>query len=81
MKEEVENAIVKENVGRFKLTYLLLFLEEELYEELEISGEGKLEEDILKDWAILENYLEVKKVIQLLRNGRYKRIKTYITIE
>ena len=45
-KNKVEYAIVKENIGWFKLVHLLLLLEKDLYEELRISGEGKLIEDM-----------------------------------
>ena len=63
MKEEVESVIMKENTGRFKLACLLPLLEGDLPEELGISGEGKLMKDVLKDHAILEDYLEIKEVM------------------
>ena len=80
-KEEAESAIIKENTGRFKLMHSFLLLERDLCQELGILGEGKLAENALKNQAILESYLEIKEVLQLFRNGRYKRIKTYITVE
>ena len=46
-KNEVENAIIKENSSRFRLTYSSLILEENMCEELGLLGEGKLSQDIL----------------------------------
>ena len=52
--------ITKENTGMFILIYLLILLEGDLYEELGISGEGKLIENVLKDCTMLENHPEFK---------------------
>ena len=47
MKDKVESVIMKENTGRFKLTYSLTLLEEDLHKELAILGKGNLIEDML----------------------------------
>ena len=47
MKDEVEQAIMRQNTGQFKLGHSLPLLEGELCEELSISGEDKLLEDLL----------------------------------
>jgi hypothetical protein len=46
-KDELEYEIMRENVEWFKLVYLLLLLEGELYKELSTLGEGKFLEDVL----------------------------------
>ena len=46
-KDKVECIIIKEKTGRFKLAYLLSLLEGDLCNELGISGESKLSEDML----------------------------------
>ena len=40
-----------------------LLLERELCEELGILGEDKLAEDLLQDWTVLQEYLEIKDTI------------------
>ena len=63
MKNKVEHVIMRENIGQFKLVYSSLLLEEELYKELSILEESKLLEDLLQDWAVLQEHLEIKEVI------------------
>ena len=46
-KNEVENAIMRENSSRFRLAYSLLILEKNMCKELGPSGEGNLSQDIL----------------------------------
>ena len=46
-KEEVEYAIMKENVVRFKLAYSLPILSLELSNDLGRVGEGRISQDIL----------------------------------
>ena len=46
-KNEVENAIMKENSSRFRFVYSLLILEDFMCKELGLSGEGNLTQDIL----------------------------------
>ena len=48
-KEEVENAVIRENSSRFRLTYSALILEDRLYIELGLSGEGDLSKDIFQN--------------------------------
>jgi len=69
MKEEAESAIMKENIARFKLSYLSPLLEGYSWNELGILGEGNLVEDVLKNCTMLENHLENKEVIQIFKNG------------
>ena len=47
IKDKIECAIIKKNIGRFELAYLLPLLEGDFCKELVISEEGKLSEDIL----------------------------------
>ena len=60
---------MKENAGHFRLALILLLLEGELCEELSILGEGKLVEDLLQDWIVLQEYLEIKDAMQLFKTG------------
>ena len=80
MKDKVEYMIIKKNIGWFKLAHLLLLLEGDFHEELRISGEGKLSEDVLKDYTTLQKYLEIKDIIQLLTTRRHQQIQTHIMI-
>ena len=78
MKDEAEQAITKENIGRLKLVCISPLLEGELHKELSISGEGKLVEYLLQDQSILQEYLEIKEVMQLFTIEQYLRIQIYI---
>ena len=62
-KEVVEVAIMKESTGRFKLAYSLPFLERESFEELGLSVEGRLAEDMMRDIALLDNNPVAKEVM------------------
>ena len=46
-QEEIENAIMKENLSKFRLVYSSPMLEDNLCEELGLSGERDLIIDIL----------------------------------
>ena len=46
-KEEVENAVIRENSSRFRLAYSALILKDRLCAELGLSGEGNLSKAIL----------------------------------
>ena len=46
-KEEVENAIMKENSSRYRLACSSPLLDDELCEELGLLGEGNLSKEIL----------------------------------
>ena len=45
----IENAIVKENLVRFHLTYSWLVLKDDMCKELCLSGEGDWTKDILSN--------------------------------
>ena len=42
MKEEVEQAIIEEKIGYFRLAYILLLLEGDSYEDVSMLNKGKL---------------------------------------
>ena len=63
MKEEVEWAIIKENIGYFRLAYTLPLLEGDLSKDLSILGEDKLIEDLLQDQVVLQEYTKIKEAM------------------
>ena len=58
MKEDTDSVIIKENEGRFKLSYIFSLLEGNLLRKLEISGEGALASEILNDMTQVKEYIE-----------------------
>ena len=48
-KEEVENAVIRENSSRFRLAYSALILEDRLCAELGLLREGDLSKAILQN--------------------------------
>ena len=61
-KEEVENAIMKENPLQFRLAYSLPLLKDQLCEELALLGEGNLSKDMHGSQAQLQQYPEAQEV-------------------
>ena len=80
-KEEVENAIMKENSSRFRLAYSSPLLNDELSEELGLSGEGSLSKDILGSQSQLQRHPEVQEVFELFQGSQHQRITTQIMTE
>ena len=56
-------AIIKESSSRFKLTCNSPLLEDDLYSELGLLGDGKLAEETLSNNSLLQEYLEIKEVL------------------
>ena len=54
---------------------------EDLCNQLEMSREGVLLEELLANRANLNNYLEVKEVLSLFSAGKIERINSMITME
>ena len=54
-KYEVENVIMRENSSRFRLAYTALILEDKIYKELGLSGEGNVSKKILNSQEQLHN--------------------------
>jgi len=62
-QEKVEEAMIKKNSSRFKLTYNSSLLECDLYSDLGLLDKGKLSEEILSNKSVLQEYPETKKVL------------------
>ena len=80
-KEEVEGAIMQENLGRFQLAYVSPLLKGDLCDQLGMSWEGILSEELLENRVNLDNFLELKEVLSLFSKGRIERIDIMITTE
>ena len=80
-KNEVENAIMKENSSRFRLAYSTLILDDNICEELDPSGESKLSQEILNSQEQLHNHPEVQEIFKLFHHSQRKTISTHITTD
>ena len=80
-KEDAENAIIKENSSRFRLAYSSLLLDNELCEELGLSGEGNLSKDILESQSQLQQHPEVQKIFELFQGSKHQQITIQIATE
>ena len=69
---------MRENSSRFRLAYSALILEDNICEELGLSGEGNLPKEILNSQEQLHNQSEVQKIFQLFHHSQYKTISTHI---
>lgn len=78
-KEEVENAIMKENSSRFRLACSSPLLNDELSAELGLSGEGNLVKEILGSQSQLQQHPEAQEVFELFQGSPHWRIATHIT--
>ena len=78
-KNKVENAIIKENLSRFRLAYSSLILEDNMCKELDLSEEGNLTQDILNSQEQLHNQLEVQEIFKLFHHSQHKTVLTHIT--
>ena len=80
-KEDAENAIMKENSSRFRLAYSSPLLDDELCEELGLSGEGNLSKDILGSQSQLQQHPEVQEIFELFQGSKHQQITTQIATE
>ena len=80
-KTDVEAAIMKENTGRFKLAYSSPFLNDNLLEQLGISGEGPLVGQILKQQQLPELDPTIREVFLLFATGSHSPISSVIALE
>ena len=69
---------MRKNSLRFRLAYSSPILEENMYEELDPSGEENLSQDILNSQEELYTRLEVQKIFKLFHHSQYKTILIYI---
>ena len=80
-KEEIENTVIRENSSRFRLAYSTLILEDGLYTELSLSGEGDLSKAILQTQQNLYELLEVQEIFALFHQSLHETIPSYIKTE
>ena len=80
-KEEVENAVIRENFSRFRLIYFTLILEDRLCAELGLLEEGDLSKDILQNQQNLYELLEVQEIFALFHQSSYNTIPSHILTE
>ena len=73
-KEEVEHAIMKENLSRFRLACTSPLLEGNLHHELGPLGEGPPSRDILTSQELLQDRPEVKEIFEMFRQSSSKTI-------
>ena len=78
-KEEIENDIMIENSSRFRLAYSSPLLDDELCEEVDLSGEGGLSTDILNSQQHLYHRPEVQEIFKLFHQSKHKTILSIIT--
>ena len=70
---------MQENTWRFKLAYSSPFLRGNLLEQLIISGEGPLVQDILHHQGFLDLHPEFRDILSLFDNSTYALISSAIT--
>ena len=80
-REDAENAIMKENPSRFRLAYSSPLLDDELCEELGLSGDGNLSKDILGSQSQLQQYPEAREIFELFQVSAHQQITTQIATE
>ena len=75
----VEAAIMRENTGRFKLAYSSPFLRGDILEQLGMSGEGPLVQDILHHQGFLDLHPSVRDLLSLFNHSPHSPISSIIT--
>ena len=78
-KKEIDNVIIKENLSQFRLVYSSPILEDDLYEELSLSGKWDLSIGILHSGQQLYYRPEVQEIFKLFYQSKYISISSYIT--
>ena len=72
---------MKENSSRFRLACASPMLDDELCEELGLSGEGDLSIDILNSQQQLYHRPEVQEIFKLFHQSKHKIISSNVTTE